>query len=119
LRYRGGVLKRASHTEAAVDLARMAGFRAAGVLAEVVNDDGTMARLPELEAFAAEHGLLMISIADLIRHRRHRRSWCACRRRIPHATAITATSSESPHRRYRAHGLRDGRGRGRENVLVR
>jgi 3,4-dihydroxy 2-butanone 4-phosphate synthase/GTP cyclohydrolase II len=73
LRYReGGVLKRAGHTEAAVDLARMAGFRAAGVLAEVVNDDGTMARLPELEAFAAEHGLLMISIADLIRYRRHR-----------------------------------------------
>jgi 3,4-dihydroxy 2-butanone 4-phosphate synthase/GTP cyclohydrolase II len=73
LRYReGGVLKRAGHTEAAVDLARMAGFRAAGVLAEVVNDDGTMARLPELQAFAEEHGLVMISIADLIRHRRHR-----------------------------------------------
>jgi 3,4-dihydroxy 2-butanone 4-phosphate synthase/GTP cyclohydrolase II len=72
LRYReGGVLKRAGHTEAAVDLARMAGFRAAGVLAEVVNDDGTMARLPELQKFADEHGLFMISIADLIRHRRH------------------------------------------------
>lgn len=73
LRYReGGVLKRAGHTEAAVDLARMAGFQPAGVLAEVVNDDGTMARLPELEAFAAEHGLVFISIADLIRYRRHR-----------------------------------------------
>jgi 3,4-dihydroxy 2-butanone 4-phosphate synthase/GTP cyclohydrolase II len=73
LRYReGGVLKRAGHTEAAVDLARLAGLRPAGVLAEVVNDDGTMARLPELERFAAEHGLLMISIADLIRYRRHR-----------------------------------------------
>jgi 3,4-dihydroxy 2-butanone 4-phosphate synthase/GTP cyclohydrolase II len=73
LRYReGGVLKRAGHTEAAVDLARMAGFRPAGVLAEVVNDDGTMARIPELEKFAQEHGLLIISIADLIRYRRHR-----------------------------------------------
>jgi 3,4-dihydroxy 2-butanone 4-phosphate synthase / GTP cyclohydrolase II len=73
LRYReGGVLKRAGHTEAAVDLARMAGFFPSGVLAEVTNDDGTMARMPELERFAAEHGLQMISIADLIRYRRHR-----------------------------------------------
>ncbi len=73
LRYReGGVLKRAGHTEAAVDLARLAGCRPAGVLAEVVNDDGTMARLPELERFSAEHGLQLISIADLIRYRRHR-----------------------------------------------
>ncbi|MFM8304278.1 MAG: bifunctional 3,4-dihydroxy-2-butanone-4-phosphate synthase/GTP cyclohydrolase II [Actinomycetota bacterium] len=73
LRYReGGVLKRAGHTEAAVDLARLAGLEAAGVLAEVVNDDGTMQRLPQLEQFAAEHGLQLISIADLIRYRRHR-----------------------------------------------
>ena len=73
LRYReGGVLKRAGHTEAAVDLARLAGLSPAGVLAEVVNDDGTMSRLPELERFATEHGLAMISIADLIRYRRHR-----------------------------------------------
>ena len=73
LRYReGGVLKRAGHTEAAVDLARMAGLQEAGVLAEVVNDDGTMQRLPQLEQFAAEHGLQLISIADLIRYRRHR-----------------------------------------------
>jgi 3,4-dihydroxy 2-butanone 4-phosphate synthase/GTP cyclohydrolase II len=73
LRYRvGGVLKRAGHTEASVDLARLAGCYPAGVLAEVVNDDGTMARLPELERFAATHGLQLISIADLIRYRRHR-----------------------------------------------
>ncbi len=73
LRYReGGVLKRAGHTEAAVDLARLAGLYPSGVLAEVTNDDGTMARLPELERFAAEHGLQLISIADLIRYRRHR-----------------------------------------------
>jgi 3,4-dihydroxy 2-butanone 4-phosphate synthase/GTP cyclohydrolase II len=73
LRYReGGVLKRAGHTEAAVDLARLSGGYPSGVLAEVTNDDGTMARLPELEKFAAEHDLQVISIADLIRFRRHR-----------------------------------------------
>ena len=72
LRYaEGGVMKRAGHTEAAVDLARLAGLPPAGVLAEVVNDDGTMSRLPELTAFAERHGLVMISIADLIAHRRH------------------------------------------------
>src|SRR6516165_2719767 len=73
LRYReGGVLKRAGHTEAAVDLARLAGLQPAGVLAEVVNDDGSMQRLPQLERFSSEHGLHLISIADLIRYRRHR-----------------------------------------------
>ncbi|MBO0692392.1 MAG: bifunctional 3,4-dihydroxy-2-butanone-4-phosphate synthase/GTP cyclohydrolase II [Acidimicrobiaceae bacterium] len=67
----GGVLVRAGHTEAAVDLARLAGLIPAGVLAEVVSADGIeMARRPELEGFAAEHGLVMITIADLIRHRR-------------------------------------------------
>ena len=71
LRYRpGGVLKRAGHTEAAVDLARLAGCEPAGVLAEVVNEDGTMSRLPELIEFCNEHDLLLISIADLIRYRR-------------------------------------------------
>ncbi len=73
LRYReGGVLKRAGHTEAAVDLARLAGLSTAGVLSEVVNDDGTMARLEDLENFASRYGLVLISIADLIRYRRHR-----------------------------------------------
>ena len=73
LRYReGGVLKRAGHTEAAVDLARLAGGYAAGVLAEIVNDDGTMQRRPDLERFAKEHGLVLVTIADLIRYRRHR-----------------------------------------------
>ena len=71
LRYRpGGVLKRAGHTEAAVDLARLAGCEPAGVLAEVVTDDGSMARLPRLIEFCQEHDLLLISIADLIRYRR-------------------------------------------------
>jgi len=71
LRYAdGGVLKRAGHTEAAVDLARMAGLYPAGVLCEIVNEDGTMARVPDLLEFREEHGLKMISIAELIRHRR-------------------------------------------------
>jgi 3,4-dihydroxy 2-butanone 4-phosphate synthase/GTP cyclohydrolase II len=71
LRYReGGVLKRAGHTEAAVDLARLAGLYPAGVLCETVNEDGTMARLPDLTVFARAHGLKLISIADLIEYRR-------------------------------------------------
>jgi 3,4-dihydroxy 2-butanone 4-phosphate synthase/GTP cyclohydrolase II len=70
LRYReGGVLVRRGHTEAAVDLARLAGLTPAGVLVEVVNDDGTMKRSAELRDFADEHGLTMISIDDLVRHR--------------------------------------------------
>ena len=71
LRYaEGGVLRRAGHTEAAVDLARLAGLPEAGVLCEVVNDDGTMARLPELRAFANTHDLALISIEQLIVYRR-------------------------------------------------
>jgi len=71
LRYReGGVLVRRGHTEAAVDLAKLAGLTPAGVLVEVVNDDGTMKRAPELREFADEHGLAMISIEDLVRYRR-------------------------------------------------
>jgi 3,4-dihydroxy 2-butanone 4-phosphate synthase / GTP cyclohydrolase II len=73
LRYReGGVLRRAGHTEAAVDLARLAGLRPAGVLAEVVNDDGSMARLRELFAFAEQHQLKLCSIEQLIAYRRAR-----------------------------------------------
>jgi 3,4-dihydroxy 2-butanone 4-phosphate synthase/GTP cyclohydrolase II len=66
----GGVLKRAGHTEAAVDLAKMAGLKSAGVICEIMSDDGTMARVPELRVFCKEHGLLMISIEDLIEYRR-------------------------------------------------
>lgn len=66
----GGVLRRPGHTEAAVDLARLAGLTAAGVIAEVVNDDGSMSRLPDLVPFAQQHGLALISIADLISYRR-------------------------------------------------
>src|SRR5271157_2901630 len=66
---KGGVLVRAGQTEASVDLARLAGLTPAGVICEVMNDDGTMARVPQLQAFCARHGLKMISVADLIRHR--------------------------------------------------
>ena len=65
----GGVLKRAGHTEAIVDLCRLAGLSPAGVVCEIMNPDGTMARLPELLPFAAAHGLKLLSIADLIRYR--------------------------------------------------
>ena len=70
----GGVLRRPGHTEAAVDLARLAGLRPAGVICEIVQEDGTMARLPQLREFAAEHGLLVVSIADLIAYRRRNES---------------------------------------------
>ena len=73
LRYReGGVLRRAGHTEAAVDLARLAGLRPAGVLAEIVNEDETMARLPDLVRFKERHGLKFCSIDSLIAYRRQR-----------------------------------------------
>jgi 3,4-dihydroxy 2-butanone 4-phosphate synthase / GTP cyclohydrolase II len=67
----GGVLKRAGHTEAGVDLARLAGCQPAAVICEIQNDDGTMMRLPGLRKFCAEHGLLLSSIAQLIEYRRH------------------------------------------------
>src|SRR5882724_11588369 len=68
----GGVLRRAGHTEAAVDLARMAGLQPAGVLCEILHDDGTMARLPELMEFRKKHGLRICTIQSLIAHRRVR-----------------------------------------------
>jgi 3,4-dihydroxy 2-butanone 4-phosphate synthase/GTP cyclohydrolase II len=123
LRYReGGVLKRAGHTEAAVDLARLAGLSPAGVLAEVVNDDGSMSRLPELEAFAARHDLMLISIADLIRYRRQREKLV---RRISEARIPTKYGEFTA---YVFESLLDGtehmafvRGEvaGKSNVLVR
>lgn len=66
---RGGVLARGGHTEAGVDLARLAGLAPASVICEIMNEDGSMARLPELETFAVQHGLKIGTIADLIRHR--------------------------------------------------
>jgi 3,4-dihydroxy 2-butanone 4-phosphate synthase/GTP cyclohydrolase II len=66
----GGVLQRAGQTEAAVDLARIAGFKPAGVICEVMNEDGTMARVPDLEKFSKEHGVKMVTVAQIIEYRR-------------------------------------------------
>ena len=66
---RGGVLVRTGQTEGSVDLARLAGMRASGVICEIMNDDGTMARMPDLEKFAHKHGLLILTVADLIQYR--------------------------------------------------
>jgi 3,4-dihydroxy 2-butanone 4-phosphate synthase / GTP cyclohydrolase II len=98
LRYReGGVLARRGHTEAAVDLARMAGLTPAGVLVEIVNDDGTMKRAPELRAFADEHGLAMISIDDLVRYR-HRTEDLVER--------VAETRLQTSHGEFTAYGYR-------------
>jgi len=67
----GGVLKRAGHTEAAVELARLAGLQPAGIICEITNEDGSMSRLPQLIEFCKEHNLLLSSIAELIKYRRH------------------------------------------------
>ena len=98
LRYRpGGVLRRPGHTEAAVDLARLAGRREAGVIAELVNLDGTMQRRSDLERFADEHGLLIISIADLIAHRRRTESI---------VERVVETTVPTPYGEWRAIGYR-------------
>ncbi|TMI92659.1 MAG: bifunctional 3,4-dihydroxy-2-butanone-4-phosphate synthase/GTP cyclohydrolase II [Bacillati bacterium ANGP1] len=83
----GGVLRRAGHTEAAIDLVTLAGLLPAGVLCEIMSDDGTMARLPELRAFAARHRLPIISVAELIRYRLERDRFVVCegRTRLPTA----------------------------------
>ncbi|MHB8708803.1 MAG: 3,4-dihydroxy-2-butanone-4-phosphate synthase, partial [Desulfuromonadales bacterium] len=65
----GGVLVRAGQTEGSVDLARLAGLKPAGVICEIMNDDGTMARMPQLRQFAEQHGLLIVTIADLVAYR--------------------------------------------------
>jgi 3,4-dihydroxy 2-butanone 4-phosphate synthase/GTP cyclohydrolase II len=124
LRYRdGGVLKRAGHTEAAVDLSRMAGLYPAGVLCELQNEDGTMARLPDLEKFAAEHDLLLISIADLVHHRRQREKLIA---RISGPAVIPTDHGEFTAYAYRSMldgtehvALVRGEVAGEPNVLVR
>ncbi len=82
----GGVLVRAGHTEAAVDLAKLAGLYPAGVICEIMNDDGTMARMPQLEKFAEEHGIKIISVASLIEYRRRREKLI---RRVAAATLPT------------------------------
>src|SRR6201993_285894 len=73
-----GVLVRAGQTEAAVDLARLAGLTAAGVICEIMNDDGSMARVPELRQFASRHNILLVTIADLIAYRLRTESLVKC-----------------------------------------
>lgn len=118
----GGVLRRAGHTEAAVDLARMAGLPPSGVICEVLNEDGSTARLPQLEIFAGEHNLGIVSIAQIIEYRR--RSEKLVRR-------TAEASIPTPYGTFRAieyESMMDGRSHvafmlgepgGKENVLVR
>jgi len=94
----GGVLRRTGHTEAAVDLARLAGLTPAGVLSEIVNDDGSMARLPELTTFARQHGLALVSIADLVAYRRRHEST---------VERVVEARLPTPHGVWRAVGYRD------------
>ncbi|WP_431893239.1 bifunctional 3,4-dihydroxy-2-butanone-4-phosphate synthase/GTP cyclohydrolase II [Nonomuraea sp. bgisy101] len=110
LRYHeGGVLARRGHTEAAVDLARMAGLSSAGVLAEIVNDDGTMARLPELRAFADRHDLALISIEQLVDHRRRTESM---------VTRVAETRLPNAHGMWRAYGYASALDGGEHVALV-
>ncbi|MDI5972212.1 3,4-dihydroxy-2-butanone-4-phosphate synthase [Streptomyces sp. SL13] len=88
-----GVLARAGHTEAGVDLARLAGLRPAAVICEIANDDGTMARLPDLVLFARKHGLALISIEDLIAYRRAEPAVPAPADLAPAATTATAVAA--------------------------
>ena len=118
----GGVLVRAGQTEAAVDLARMAGLAPAGVICEIMNEDGTMARVPELTAFCQRHGLKMISVADLIRHRmKHERflrrvaEGCV-RTEAGEFRTVAYTSDLNPEHHL---ALVRGEVAGKENVLVR
>jgi 3,4-dihydroxy 2-butanone 4-phosphate synthase/GTP cyclohydrolase II len=82
----GGVLMRAGQTEAAVDLARLAGLRPAGVICEIMNDDGTMARVPELAAFCEQYDLAMITVAELIRYRLAHERYVEREAEVEHAT---------------------------------
>jgi 3,4-dihydroxy 2-butanone 4-phosphate synthase/GTP cyclohydrolase II len=93
----GGVLRRPGHTEAGVDLARMAGLAPAGVICEIANPDGTMARLPQLREFCREHGLLLLTIADLIAHRR---------RTEKQVVAVAETRMPTAYGEFRAVGYR-------------
>ena len=88
----GGALVRAGHTEAAVDIARLAGLNPAGVICEIMNDDGTMARLPDLVAFAQHHNLKLGTIADLIAYRRAPSGWSSARSRTAFESHVSAAT---------------------------
>jgi 3,4-dihydroxy 2-butanone 4-phosphate synthase/GTP cyclohydrolase II len=122
LRYTpGGVLRRAGHTEAAVDLARMAGLYPAGVLCELVNADGTMQRMPDLMAFAAEHDLKVITIADMIKYRRRSEKLVerATEARIPTAFGEFRAIAYDSHDGREHMALVKGDPNGKRDVLVR
>lgn len=118
----GGVLRRAGHTEASVDLARLAGLQPVGVICEIMNEDGSMARLSELQEFRKAHGLKMCCIADLIQYRRTREKLVVCERTVKMPTDF----GEFQLHLYRslidnAHhvALEMGDVRGQDHVLVR
>ena len=104
----GGVLERAGHTEAAVDFARLAGLTPAGVIGEVLNDDGTLMRAPELRAFADEHGIALVSIEDLQVHLRLHES---------QVDRLATTRLPTEFGEFTAHGYRD-RIEGSEHVAL-
>ena len=118
----GGVLRRPGHTEAAVDLSRMAGLSPAGALCEMVNDDGTMMDAADCRAFCDEHGLLLISIADMIRYRRRVETQVECVAQAELPTefgnfvvyGFTSVVDDSEHLALVCGDIGDG-----ENVLVR
>ena len=118
----GGVLRRAGHTEATVDLARLAGLKPAAVLCEILNEDGTMARVPQLEAFGERHGLSMVNIADLIAYRKRTERLIE---RVAEAALPTRfgtfqiISYTSPIEDEEHVALVKGDVSGKENVLVR
>jgi 3,4-dihydroxy 2-butanone 4-phosphate synthase/GTP cyclohydrolase II len=118
----GGVLARAGQTEAAVDLARLAGLIPAGVICEVMNDDGTMARVPDLVKYCRRHGLKMITVADLIRYRRR------TEKLVRQVAAVRMPMKSGEFTAYGYESLLDGEQHlamvkgevaGKENVLVR
>lgn len=104
----GGVLERPGHTEAAVDLARLAGLRAGGVICEILNDDGTMARVPDLVRFSRRHGLSMVTIDELAAYRR---------RTEPTVTHVASALLPTAHGDFRIHGYREQH-TGAEHVAV-
>jgi 3,4-dihydroxy 2-butanone 4-phosphate synthase/GTP cyclohydrolase II len=118
----GGVLLRAGQTEAVVDIAKLAGLRPGGVICEIMNDDGTMARVPQLLDFCDRHGLKMISVADLIRYRLqnerfiHRQNERCIRTEFGHFRTIAYASTIVPEQHL---ALVHGEIENRENVMVR
>jgi 3,4-dihydroxy 2-butanone 4-phosphate synthase/GTP cyclohydrolase II len=106
----GGVLMRAGHTEAGCDLAAMAGCSASSVICEIMKDDGTMARLPDLQIFAAEHGLKIGTIADLIEHRSRNESL---------VQKVSTRTLQTAHGEFTAHAFRDQPSQGVHLALVK